>query len=60
MQNSNDSHWQTNPDTPLTGYPQIVGAESGEQGLRTRLGVDIIRKRLADTDGLRPASRSSP
>lgn len=52
VQNSNDSHWQTNPDTPLTGYSPIIGNEFGEQGLRTRLGVDIIKQRLAGTDGL--------
>ncbi len=51
VQNSNDSHWLTNPTTPLTGFPEVVGPEVGPAALRTRLGIDIINDRLAGTDG---------
>ena len=52
VQNSNDSHWLSNPAAPLTGFSPIVGPEGTEQGLRTRLGNDSIARRLAGTDGL--------
>jgi acyl-homoserine-lactone acylase len=52
VQNSNDSHWLTNPTAKLEGFSQVIGLEGTEQGLRTRLGLDIIGKRLAGTDGL--------
>ena len=50
--NSNDSHWLTNPARPLRGFPQIIGRERTELGLRTRLGLLMIRQRMAGTDGL--------
>ncbi|MGX6447814.1 penicillin acylase family protein, partial [Patulibacter sp. S7RM1-6] len=48
VQNSNDSYWQTVPGEPITGYSPIIGAESGQQNLRTRLGADILRTGLAN------------
>ncbi|MFG1887488.1 acylase [Micromonospora sp. NPDC049051] len=50
--NSNDSHWLANPEAPLEGYPRIIGNERTERSLRTRLGVEQVRERLAGTDGL--------
>ncbi|MFG3697577.1 acylase [Micromonospora sp. NPDC047620] len=50
--NSNDSHWLANPEAPLEGYPRIIGNERTERSLRTRLGVEQVRGRLAGTDGL--------
>ncbi|MDO9409060.1 penicillin acylase family protein [Patulibacter sp.] len=47
VQNSNDSHWLTNPASKLEGFSQIIGLERTEQGLRTRLGLDIIAKGTA-------------
>jgi acyl-homoserine-lactone acylase len=52
VENSNDSHWLTNPEHPLTGFPRIVGDQNTERSLRTRLGLTMIRERLAGTDGL--------
>ena len=52
VQNSNDSHWLTNPAAPLTGFSPLIGAEGGTQGLRTRLGNMIVRDRLTGADGL--------
>ncbi|WP_262401919.1 penicillin acylase family protein [Actinomadura sp. CNU-125] len=37
--NSNDSHWLSNPEKPLTGYPRIIGDEGTERSLRTRSGL---------------------
>jgi acyl-homoserine-lactone acylase len=50
--NSNQSPWLTNPEAPITGYPAIFGDIGTERELRTRLGLDMIAKRLAGTDGL--------
>lgn len=50
--NANDSYWLSNPDSLLTGFPQIVGAEEGEQSLRTRLAFVQMQERIAGTDGL--------
>jgi acyl-homoserine-lactone acylase len=58
--NSNDSAWLANPAAPITGYPQIYGDIGTERSLRTRLGLDIIARRLAGTDGLGPAGFTLP
>ena len=59
--NSNQSPWLTNPAAPLTGYPAIFGDTGTEREPRTRLGLDMIARRLAGTDGLGPpASRCAP
>ncbi|MEZ6030199.1 MAG: penicillin acylase family protein [Hyphomonadaceae bacterium] len=48
----NDSYWLTNASAPITGYSPIFGDEASARSLRTRLGLDIIAKRVAGTDGL--------
>ena len=54
--NSNDSPWLTNPAAPITGYPAIFGDNGSERSrsLRTRLGLDMIARRMAGSDGLGP------
>jgi acyl-homoserine-lactone acylase len=49
---SNDSYWLTNPNQPLTGFSPIWGDEETARSLRTRLGLDLVEKRIAGTDGL--------
>jgi acyl-homoserine-lactone acylase len=48
----NDSYWLTNASVPMTGYSPIFGDEAAARSLRTRLGLDIVAKRVAGTDGL--------
>ena len=59
LANSNNSPWLVNPASPITGYPRIYGdaAAEMERGLepRPRVGLDMISRRLAGTDGLGPA-----
>lgn len=56
--NANDSYWLSNPDSLLTGFPQIVGAEEVEQSLRTRLAFLQMQERIAGIDGLGAAGTS--
>jgi acyl-homoserine-lactone acylase len=58
--NSNQSPWLTNPAAPITGYPAIFGDTGTERELRTRLGLDMIARRLAGTDGLGPPRFTLP
>ncbi|MFI6325977.1 penicillin acylase family protein [Nonomuraea sp. NPDC050556] len=37
--NANDSHWLTNLDRPLTGFPKLTGDGATERSLRTRAGL---------------------
>ncbi|HEY8572853.1 penicillin acylase family protein [Phenylobacterium sp.] len=49
---SNDSYWLTNPEQPLTGYSRVWGDEGTARSLRTRLGLDQVKRRVEGTDGL--------
>jgi acyl-homoserine-lactone acylase len=53
VHNGNDSHWLINPAHPLTGYERVIGDEVTPRSLRTRLGLEMVRQRLAGTDRLR-------
>ena len=48
----NDSYWLTNASAPITGFSPLFGDEGTARSLRTRLGLDIVAKRVAGTDGL--------
>ncbi len=53
--NYNNSYWLTNPDTPLTGFPFLMGPLGGEgeqQFLRGNLGHQQVADRMAAVDGL--------
>ncbi|MEE3331162.1 MAG: penicillin acylase family protein [Myxococcota bacterium] len=52
VSNSNDTYWLANPDAPLTGFNANLGEAENEQTLRSRTGLDIVRQRIAGTDGL--------
>jgi len=41
-QNANDSHWLTNPLSPLVGFSPLFGTEKTELSLRTRMGLKMI------------------
>ena len=56
VENSNDSHWLSNPEQPLEGFARIIGDERTERSPRTRLGLRMIREQgrfgLADLQEL--------
>lgn len=56
VENSNDSHWLSNPSQPLTGFARVIGDQGTERSMRTRLSLEMIRQRLSGTDGL-PGNR---
>ena len=59
VQNSNDSFWLSNPDTPpMADVSPLVGPIGTPQRLRTRSAIMEIRGRLAGTDGL-PGNKMS-
>jgi len=47
VQNSNDSYWFTNPESPLSAYSILYGDDFSQLSLRTRMGL----KMLADSAG---------
>lgn len=49
--NSNDNHWLSNPDMPLTGFSPLFGTEQSQRSLRTRLGLLQVQQRLDGSDG---------
>lgn len=57
--NANDSYWLPNPDQRLEGYAGIIGCESCERSLRTRMVYRYVMDRLAGTDGLAKGRRVS-
>jgi acyl-homoserine-lactone acylase len=60
VENSNDSFWLANPSHPLTGFSPIVGLTGTVQGLRTRIGNEMIAERVKGTDGLGGAKFTIP
>ena len=54
VENSNDSYWLANPAHPLTGFSPIIGLTGTVQGLRTRIGNQMIVARVQGSDGLGP------
>ncbi len=51
IENSNDSHWLSNPEEPLTGFDRIIGVEGADRYFRTRMGLEQVEDRFAGTDG---------
>jgi acyl-homoserine lactone acylase PvdQ len=60
VENSNDSYWLANPSAPFPAYSPIIGDIDVPQGLRTRLGNEMIAERVAGTDGLGSPKFSIP
>jgi acyl-homoserine-lactone acylase len=50
--NANDSYWLANAAHPLPPAPAIVGPHAVAQGLRNRMQLIEIERRLAGADGL--------
>jgi acyl-homoserine-lactone acylase len=42
VQNSNDTYWFTNPETPLSAYSTLYGDDFVPLSLRTRMGLKLL------------------
>ena len=60
VENSNDSYWLANPSSPFPAFSPIIGTIDTIQGLRTRLGNQMIDQRMAGTDGFGPPKFTIP
>ncbi|WP_144109541.1 penicillin acylase family protein [Paraburkholderia sp. BCC1886] len=54
--NFNGSYWLTHPQTPLTGFAQVVGQTGTVQTLRTRLGHALAGELMATPGGVQRAA----
>ncbi|MBE0362177.1 acyl-homoserine-lactone acylase [Pseudoalteromonas ulvae UL12] len=52
VQNSNNSHWATNPNTLLENFSPLYGTEREPLSLRTRMGLKLIDEMTSDGDKL--------
>lgn len=59
VQNSNDSAWLSNPAARIENLDPIVGAVNAQVGMRTRMGLTEISRRLSGQDGL-PGNKFTP
>jgi acyl-homoserine-lactone acylase len=50
--NSNNGPWLADPAHPLVGYPLMSADTRAPLSLRAQLGLEMIRQRIAGTDGL--------
>ena len=54
VNNSNYSHWLSNPNKPLEGFSPIIGDEKRIRSLRTRAGLNFINEALAADGKITP------
>ncbi len=61
VENSNNSFWLANANSPLTGFSPSLGGEEENPGMRAQTGIDMVAQRMGTynsgvpTDGLSPA-----
>ena len=61
VENSNNSFWLANANSPLTGFSPALGGEEENPGMRAQTGIDMVAQRMGTynggvpTDGLSPA-----
>jgi acyl-homoserine-lactone acylase len=60
VENSNNSFWLANANSPLTGFSPALGGEEENPGMRAQTGIDMVAQRMGTnnsgvpTDGLSP------
>jgi acyl-homoserine-lactone acylase len=60
VENSNNSFWLANANSPLTGFSPALGGEEENPGMRAQTAIDMVAQRMGTytsgvpTDGLSP------
>jgi acyl-homoserine-lactone acylase len=60
VENSNNSFWLANANSPLTGFSPALGGEEQNPGMRAQTGIDMVAQRMGTynsgvpTDGISP------
>jgi acyl-homoserine-lactone acylase len=60
VENSNNSFWLANANSPLTGFSPALGGEEQNPGMRAQTGIDMVAQRIGTynsgvpTDGISP------
>jgi acyl-homoserine-lactone acylase len=60
VENSNNSFWLANANSPLTGFSPALGGEEENPGMRAQTGIDMVAQRMGTynsgdpTDGISP------
>ncbi len=60
VENSNNSFWLANANTPLTGFSPALGGEEENPGMRAQTGIDMVAQRMGTGNGGVPTDGISP
>ena len=60
VENSNNSFWLANANSPLTGFSPALGGEEENPGMRAQTGIDMVAQRMGTYNGGVPTDGISP
>jgi len=60
VENSNNSFWLANANSPLTGFSPALGGEEQNPGMRAQTGIDMVAQRMGTYNGGVPTDGLSP
>lgn len=60
VENSNNSFWLANANSPLTGFSPALGGEEQNPGMRAQTGIDMVAQRMGTNNGGVPTDGLSP
>jgi len=60
VENSNNSFWLANANSPLTGFSPALGGEEENPGMRAQTGIDMVAQRMGTNNSGIPTDGISP
>ncbi len=60
VENSNNSFWLANANSPLTGFSPALGGEEENPGMRAQTGIDMVAQRMGTYNSGVPSDGISP
>ncbi|HUA10687.1 MAG TPA: penicillin acylase family protein [Solirubrobacteraceae bacterium] len=60
VENSNNSFWLANANSPLTGFSPALGNEEEDPGMRAQTAIDMVAQRMGTNNGGVPTDGLSP